>query len=59
MVCCSRSFFEVASGAAAGPGVAAAALTDEPLEAAGAWGDDDDVLEENKVPIYFYHSLLA
>ncbi|CAB3258436.1 unnamed protein product [Arctia plantaginis] len=45
----SKSFFEVASGAAAGPGVAAAALADEPLEAAGAWGDDDDVLDENKV----------
>ncbi|CAB3227725.1 unnamed protein product [Arctia plantaginis] len=45
----SKSFFEVASGAAAGPGVAAAALADEPLEAAGAWGDDDDVLDENKI----------
>ncbi|XP_045455561.1 coatomer subunit alpha [Melitaea cinxia] len=41
----SKSFFEVAGGARAGgegAGVAgAAAVADEPLEAAGAWGDDD------------------
>ncbi|XP_073963161.1 coatomer subunit alpha [Choristoneura fumiferana] len=45
----SKSLFEVASAARAGgldTGVAAA--IDEPLEAAGAWGDDDDVLDENK-----------
>ncbi|XP_049880521.1 coatomer subunit alpha isoform X2 [Pectinophora gossypiella] len=44
----SKSFFEVAGGARAGPeatGVAAVAAIDEPLEAGGAWGDDDDVLE--------------
>ena len=48
-----RSFFEVAGGARAGgpaTGVAAAPADDvEPLEAGGAWGDDDDVLDENKV----------
>lgn len=51
-----RSFFEVAGAARAGGetssvGAVGAAVTDEPLEAAGAWGDDDDVLgEDNKVP---------
>ncbi|KAJ2941519.1 hypothetical protein O0L34_g14564 [Tuta absoluta] len=47
----SKSFFEVAGGAraggaeASGVAAAAAAAIDEPLEAGGAWGDDDDVLE--------------
>ncbi|XP_026322907.1 coatomer subunit alpha isoform X2 [Hyposmocoma kahamanoa] len=45
----SKSFFEVAGGARAGAaagGVAAAAadIDAEPLDAGGAWGDDDDVL---------------
>uniref|UniRef100_A0A2A4JVE5 Coatomer subunit alpha n=1 Tax=Heliothis virescens TaxID=7102 RepID=A0A2A4JVE5_HELVI len=46
----SKSFFEVAGGARAGAaaGGVAAVVADEPLEAAGAWGDDDDVLQENK-----------
>lgn len=47
----SKSFFEVAGGARAGgeaTGVAATATIDEPLEAGGAWGDDDDVLNENQ-----------
>ncbi|XP_026729965.1 coatomer subunit alpha isoform X2 [Trichoplusia ni] len=48
----SKSFFEVAGGARAAAeqsGVAAAAaLGDEPLEAAGAWGDDDDVLQDKE-----------
>ncbi|XP_072934358.1 coatomer subunit alpha [Epargyreus clarus] len=50
----SKSFFEVAGGARpageASSSVAAVAPGDEPLEAAGAWGDDEDVLgnEENK-----------
>lgn len=49
----SKSFFEVAgnarAGGAAGAGAATAAdVGDEPLEAAGAWGDDDDILNENK-----------
>lgn len=47
----SKSFFEVAGGARAGGAVgadsgvagAAAGASEEPLEAAGAWGDDDDV----------------
>ncbi|XP_022827317.1 coatomer subunit alpha isoform X2 [Spodoptera litura] len=46
----SKSFFEVAGGARAGAdtsAVAAAAVTDEPLEAAGAWGDDEDVLQDD------------
>ena len=33
-----------AGGAEAG--VAGAGVADEPLEAAGAWGDDDDVLQD-------------
>ncbi|KAM3959798.1 LOW QUALITY PROTEIN: coatomer subunit alpha [Aphomia sociella] len=50
----SKSFFEVAGGARAGSGaaagaVAAAAVGDEPLEAGGAWGDDEDVLDEKDV----------
>ncbi|XP_041985120.1 coatomer subunit alpha isoform X2 [Aricia agestis] len=44
----SKSLFEVASAGAGGAGGAVAAVTDEPLEAAGAWGDDEDVLAENK-----------
>ncbi|XP_075986901.1 coatomer subunit alpha isoform X2 [Anticarsia gemmatalis] len=48
----SKSFFEVAGGARAAAeatGVAAAvAVGDEPLEVGGAWGDDDDVLDEQK-----------
>ncbi|XP_063834557.1 coatomer subunit alpha [Ostrinia nubilalis] len=47
----SKSFFEVAGAARATAGeqgavaaAGAAAVGDEPLEAAGAWGDDDDVL---------------
>ncbi|RVE44062.1 hypothetical protein evm_011299 [Chilo suppressalis] len=47
----SKSFFEVAS-AVRGPDsdpTAVAAVGDEPLEAAGAWGDDDDdVLKEKE-----------
>ncbi|XP_047035926.1 coatomer subunit alpha isoform X4 [Helicoverpa zea] len=47
----SKSFFEVAGGARAGAAASgvAAVVADEPLEAAGAWGDDEDVLDENKV----------
>ncbi|XP_026754434.1 coatomer subunit alpha [Galleria mellonella] len=48
----SKSFFEVAGGARAGAeagAIAAAAVGDEPLEAAGAWGDDDDILDEKNV----------
>ncbi|XP_063896124.1 coatomer subunit alpha [Helicoverpa armigera] len=47
----SKSFFEVAGGARAGAATSgvAAVVADEPLEAAGAWGDDEDVLEENKI----------
>ncbi|XP_068625550.1 coatomer subunit alpha isoform X1 [Battus philenor] len=46
----SKSFFEVAGGARAGgdSSAVAAVAGDEPLEAAGAWGDDEDVLQENK-----------
>ncbi|CAG5014072.1 unnamed protein product [Parnassius apollo] len=48
----SKSFFEVAGGARAGGAeggaVAAAGTGDEPLEAAGAGGDEDDVLLDNK-----------
>ncbi|XP_028171504.1 coatomer subunit alpha-like, partial [Ostrinia furnacalis] len=47
----SKSFFEVAGAARATAGeqgavaaAGAAVVGDEPLEAAGAWGDDDDVL---------------
>ncbi|MCP6116878.1 hypothetical protein NL387_26690, partial [Klebsiella pneumoniae] len=46
----SKSFFEVAGqarAAAEGSGSAVAAALDEPLEAAGAWGDDD-VLPDHK-----------
>ncbi|GBP06275.1 Coatomer subunit alpha; Proxenin [Eumeta japonica] len=45
----SKSFFEVAGGARVAEGGAVAAVAagavpgEEPLEAAGAWGDDDDV----------------
>lgn len=44
----------MAGGARAGgdstvAAVAAASASEEPLEAAGAWGDDEDVLNENKV----------
>ncbi|PZC80682.1 hypothetical protein B5X24_HaOG214083 [Helicoverpa armigera] len=47
----SKSFFEVAGGARAGAATSgvAAVVADEPLEAAGAWGDDEDVLDENKI----------
>ncbi|CAG4993493.1 unnamed protein product [Colias eurytheme] len=46
----SKSFFEVASTARAGAAasVAAADAAEEPLEAAGAWGDDD-VLDKEEI----------
>ncbi|KAJ0170762.1 hypothetical protein K1T71_013534 [Dendrolimus kikuchii] len=44
----SKSFFEVAGGARAGgeTSAVAAQAIDEPLEVGGAWGDDDDVLQD-------------
>nr|XP_034837173.1 coatomer subunit alpha isoform X1 [Maniola hyperantus] len=49
----SKSFFEVAGGARTAAdsnavGAVGDVAGDEPLEAGGAWGDDDDVLQENK-----------
>ncbi|KAG6451217.1 coatomer subunit alpha isoform X2 [Manduca sexta] len=46
----SKSFFEVAGASARGEtSAAAAAPLDEPLEAAGAWGDDDvELNDDNK-----------
>lgn len=44
----SKSFFEVAGATAGGDaGVAVASAEAEPLEAGGAWGDDDDVLADD------------
>ncbi|XP_053619485.1 coatomer subunit alpha [Plodia interpunctella] len=46
----SKSFFEVAGNARAADsavGVASAIVDDEPLEAGGAWGNDDDPLAED------------
>ncbi|CAG9794734.1 unnamed protein product [Diatraea saccharalis] len=46
----SKSFFEVASNVrgAGESDAAVAAVGDEPLEAGGAWGDDEDVLQEKE-----------
>lgn len=48
-----KSLFEVAGNARAGGDSTVEASTEEPLEAGGAWGDDDleegNVLEENKL----------
>ncbi|KAL4708469.1 hypothetical protein ACJJTC_014077 [Scirpophaga incertulas] len=44
----SKSFFEVASAGRSAEAGAVAAVGDEPLEAGGAWGDDEDVLMDKE-----------